>query len=100
MSTAFAILGFSYGVISKCGLLSRLAAETVLEHVFNSFQTFTCEANESAGQTFTNHTMANIYLNNQRKFPTDAMVANGVRLFKKKYKEKSKYEKLSITNNP
>ena len=81
VSTAFAILDFSYGAISNCGLLSRQAAETVLKHVFNSFQTFTCEAHESAGQTFTNRTVANIYLNNQRKISTDVVVADGVRPF-------------------
>ena len=81
MSTTFAILDFSYGTISKCGLPSRLAAETVLKHVFNSFQTFTCEVHESGGQTFTNRTIANIYLNNQRKISTDAVVADGVGSF-------------------
>ena len=88
VSSAFSILDFSYGAISKCGLPSRLAAETVLKHVFNSFQTFTCEAHESAGQTFTNRTIANIYLNNQRKISTDAVVADGVRSFKKRQREK------------
>ena len=67
---------FSHGAISKCGLPSRLATETVLKHVFNSFQTFACEAHESAGPTFTNRTIANIYLNDQRKISTDAVVAN------------------------
>ena len=98
VSTAFAILNFLYGAMSKCGLPSRLAAETVLKHAFNSFQTFACEAHESAGQTFTNGTIANIYLNNQRKISTDAVIADGVRSFKKD-KEKSKYEKQSIANN-
>ena len=84
VSTAFAILDFSYGAISKYGLPSRLAAETVLKHVFNSFQTLTCEAHENAGQTFTNRTIANIYLNNQRKISTDAVVADRVRSFKKR----------------
>ena len=88
MSTAFVILGFSYEAISKCGLRSRLAAGTILRHVFNSFQTFTCEACESAGQTFTNSTIANIYLNNQRKTSTDAVEADGVRSFKKRQREK------------
>ena len=84
VATAFAILDFSYGAISKCGLPSRLAAETVLKHVFNSFQTVTCEAHESAGQTFTNFTITNIHLNKQGKISTDAVVADGVRLFKEK----------------
>ena len=89
---------FSYVAISKCGLPLRLATQTVLKHVFNSFQTITREAHESAGQTFTNRTIANIYLNNQRKISTYAVVADGVRSFKKT-QEKSKYEKQSITNN-
>ena len=76
VSTTFAVLDFSYGAVSKCGLSSRIAAETVLKHVFNSFQTFTYEAHESAGQTFTNCTTTNIYLNNQRKISTDALVAD------------------------
>ena len=88
VSTTFAILDFSYGAISKCGLPSRLAAETVLKHVFNRFQTFTYVAHESAGQTFTNRTIANIYLNNQRKISTDAVVTDGVRSFKKRQREK------------
>ena len=88
VSTAFAILDFLYGAISKFGLPSRLAAETVLKHVFNSFQTFTCEAHEIAGQTFINRTIANIYLNNQRKMSTDALVADGVISFKKRQREK------------
>ena len=89
---------FSYGAISKCGLPLRLATQTVLKHAFNNFQIFTRKAHESAGQTFTNLTIANIYLNNQRKISTYAVVADGVRSFKKK-QEKSKYEKQSITNN-
>ena len=88
VSTTFAILDFSYGAISKCGLPSRLAAETVLKHVFNRFQTFTYVAHESAGQTFTNRTIANIYLNNRRKISTDAVVTDGVRSFKKRQREK------------
>ena len=88
--TAFAILYFSYGAISKYGLPSRLAAEAVLKHVFNSFQTFTCEAHGNAGQIFTiaNSTIGNIYLNNQRKISTNAVVADGERSFKKDKKSK------------
>ena len=99
VGTAFAILYFSYGAISKYGLPSRFAAEAVLKHVFNSFQTFTCEAHESAGQIFTiaNSTIGNIYLKIQRKISTNAVVADRVRSFKKD--KKSKYEKQSITNN-
>ena len=88
VSTAFALLDFSYGAISKCGLPLQLAEETVLKHVFNSFETFTYETHGSAGQTFTNHTIANIYLNNQRKISTDAEVANGVRSFKKRQRKR------------
>ena len=89
VSTAFAILDFSYGAISRCGLPSQLEAETILKHVFNSFQTFfTCKAHESTVQTFTNRTIANIYLNNQRKVLTDAAVADGVRSIKKRQREK------------
>ena len=88
MSTAFALLDFSYRAISKCGLPLQLAEETVLKHVFNSFETFTYETHGSAGQTFTNHTIANIYLNNQRKISTDAEVANGVRSFKKRQRKR------------
>ena len=88
VSTTFAILDFSCGAISKRGLPSRLAAETVLKHVFNRFQTFTYVAHESAGQTFTNRTIANIYLNNQRKISTDPVVTDGVRSFKKRQREK------------
>ena len=88
--TAFAILYFSYRAISKYGLPSRLAAEAVLKHVFNSFQTFTCEAHGNAGQIFTiaNSTIGNIYLNNQRKISTNAVVADGERSFKKDKKSK------------
>ena len=88
MSTTFAILDFSYGALSKCGLPSRLAAETVLKHVFKNFQTFTCESHENAGQTFTNRTTAKIYLINQRKISIDAVVVNGMRLSKKIQTEK------------
>ena len=88
VSAAFAIQYFSYGALSKCGLPSRLAAETVLKHVFNNFQTFTCEAHENAGQTFTNRTIANIYLINQRKVSIDAVVADGMRSSKKRQREK------------
>ena len=83
MSTTFAILHFLYGAISKFGLPSRLAVET-----------FTCEAHEIAGQTFTNHTIANIYLNNQRKMSTDALVA-GVISFKKRQSEKQIREAIN-----
>ena len=58
------------------------------ETCLNSFQTFTCEAHESARQTFTNRAIANIYLNNQRKILTDAVVADGLRSFKKRQREK------------
>ena len=87
MTSAFAILDFSYGALSKCGLPSRLAAETILKHVFNNFQTFTCETHENAGQTFSNRTIANIYLINQRKISIDAVLADGKRSFKKRQKE-------------
>ena len=56
--------------------------------IFNSFQTFTSEAHESAGQTFTNRAIANISLINHRKISTDAVVANEVRSFKKRQREK------------
>ena len=79
VSTVFGILDLSYRAMSKCGLPSQLAVETVLKHVFNSFQIFTCEAHESAGQTFANRTVTNIYLNNQRKISTGAVVADEVR---------------------
>ena len=62
--------------------------QPVLKHVFNSFKTFTCEVHEKGGQAFTNCTIANIYLNNQKKISTDAVVANRVRSFKKRQKEK------------
>ena len=88
VSTAFVILDFSYRAISKCGLPSRPAAETFLKHIFNSFQIFTCEAHESEGQKFTNCTIANIYLKNQRKISTDVLVADGVRSIKKRHREK------------
>ena len=88
VTSVFAILDISYGALSKCGLPSRLAAETILKQVFNSFQTFTCEAHENAGQTFTNSTIANIYLINQRKVSIDAVVADGMRSSKKRQREK------------
>ena len=87
MTSVFAILDISYGALSKCGLPSRLAAETILKHVFNNFQTFTCETHENAGQTFSNRTIANIYLINQRKISIDAVLADGKRSFKKRQKE-------------
>ena len=70
-----------------------------MKHVLNNFQIFTCEAHESEGQTFANCTIANIYLNNQRKISTDAVVADGVRSFKKKTKRKvnTKTNQLPVT---
>lgn len=86
--TAFAILDVLSGAILKSKLISRLAAEHVLKHIFNSYETFTCITHENTGQTFVNRTIANIYFNNKRKISTDSVVADGVKAFKKRQREK------------
>ena len=86
--TSFALLDFFSDIISKSSLSSRVAAENLLNHVFQSYETFTCNVHESTGQVITNRKIVNIFFNNQRKLVTDSVVADGVKSFKKRQREK------------
>ena len=66
--TAFATLEFVDDLITKSGLPVRKAAEHVLIHCFQSFETFACTAHEAIARKITNSTAVNIYFNNKRKF--------------------------------
>ena len=43
---------------------------------------------ESVGQCFCKGAVANVFFNNKRKLPTDSAVADGIKAFKKKQREK------------
>ena len=61
--TAFAILEFVNDLITKSGLPVRKAAERVLIHCFQSFETFACTTHEAIARKITNTTAVNIYFN-------------------------------------
>ena len=82
--TAFAILEFMDDLITKSGLPVRKAAERVLIHCFQSFETSACTTHEAIARKITNSTAVNIYFNNKRKICTDAVAADGVKTFKKR----------------
>ena len=79
---AFTILEF------VAGLPVRKAAQHVLIHCFQSFETFACTALEAIARKITNSTAVNIYFNNKRKTCTDSVAAHGVKTFKKREREK------------
>ena len=89
--TALAILEFVDDLRTKSGLPVRKAAEHVLIHCFQSFETLTCTAHEALARKVTNSTAANIYFNNKRNICMDSVVADEVKTFKKRQKEKSSY---------
>ena len=89
MYTAFAILDYSDDVIPQFNLPPRLAAECILCHFsLDNFEQYTCSIHESIGQRFCNHAVANVFFNNKRKLSTDSTVADGVKAFKKRQREK------------
>ena len=81
--TAFAILEFVDDLITKSGLPVLKAAERVLIHCFQSFETFACTTHEAIAQKITNSTAVNIYFNNKRKSCTDSVAADGVKNLRK-----------------
>ena len=86
--TAFATLEFVDDLITKSGLPVRKAAEHVLIHCFQSFETFACTTHEAIARKITNSTAVNIYFNNKRKFVW-TLAADGVKTFNKRQREKS-----------
>ena len=70
---AVAILEFVDDLITKSGLPVRKAAEHVLIHCFQSFETFACTAHEPIARKIANSTAVNIYFNNKRKICTDSV---------------------------
>ena len=78
-------------LITKSGLPVCKAEEHVLILCFQSFETLTCTAHEALARKITNSTALNIYFNNKRNICMDSVVADGVKTFKKRQKEKSSY---------
>ena len=74
-------------LITKSGLAIRKAAEHVLIHCFQSFQT----THEAIARIITNSTPVNIYFNNKRRNCTDSVAVNEVKTLKKRQREKSFY---------
>ena len=70
---AVAILEFVDDLITKSGLPARKAAEHVLIHCFQSFETFACTTHEPIARKIANSTAVNIYFNNKRKICTDSV---------------------------
>ena len=89
--TAFTILEFADDLIAKSGLPVRKAAEHVLIHCFQSFETFSCTTHEAIARKIRKFTAVNIYFNNKRKICKDSVVVHGVKTFKKRQREKSSY---------
>ena len=73
--TAFAVLKFVDDLITKSSLPVRKAAERVLTHCFQSFETFSCTTHEAIARKITNSTAVNIYFSNmnKRKICTDSL---------------------------
>ena len=88
---AFAIIEFVDDLITKSGLPVRKAAEHVLIHCFQSFETFACIKHGAIARKITNSTAVNIYFNNKRKICTDSVAADKVKTFRKRQSEKSYY---------
>ena len=88
---AFAILEFVDDLLTKSGLPVRKAAEHVLIHWFQSFETFACATHEATARKITNSTAVNIYFNKNRKNYTDSVAVDGVKTFNKIQREKSSY---------
>ena len=78
-------------LVTKSGLPVRKAAECVLIHCFQPFETFGCTTLEATARKITNSTAVNIYFNNKRKICTDSLAADEVKTFKKRQRKKSSY---------
>ena len=78
-------------IITKSGLPVRKAAEHVLIHCFQSFETLACTTHEVIERKITNSTAVNIYFNNKRRICTGAVATDGVKIFKKKQRKNSSY---------
>ena len=89
MCTAFAILDYSVDVITQFDLPSRTTAQRILCHFSSdNFEQYTCSIHESIGPRLCNRAEANVFFNNKRKLSTDSAVADGVKAFKRRQKEK------------
>ena len=87
--TAFAILDYSVDVITQFDLPPHSAAERTLCHFSSdNFEQYTCSIHESIGRRFCNRAVANVFFNNKIKLSTDSAVANGLKAFKKRQREK------------
>ena len=86
---AFTMLESADNLITKSGLPVRKAAEHVLIHCLQSFETFSCTTYEKIAQKIINSTAVNICFNNKRKICTDSVAANGVKTFTERQREKS-----------
>ena len=86
---AFTMLESADNLITKSGLPVRKAAEHVLIHCLQSFETFSCTTYEKIAQKIINSTAANICFNNKRKICTDSVAADGVKTFTERQREKS-----------
>ena len=86
---AFTMLESADNLITKSGLPVRKAAEHVLIHCLQSFQTFSCTTYEKIAQKIINSTAVNICFNNKRKICTDSVAADGVKTFTERQREKS-----------
>ena len=73
-------------------MLIRIAAEHVLFHILNSFESFTCQEHKEKGQKFASRAVINIYFNNKRK----KLSADSV--MKDKVKKKIKRQRKIILN--
>ena len=64
----------------------------------DNFQQYTCSIHESIGRRFCNHALANVFFSNKRKLSNDSAVGGGIKVFKKKDREKSKLESIITLN--
>ena len=86
---AFAVLEFLDELITKSGLPVYKVLQRVLIHCFQSFETFACTSHEAIARKFTNSATVNIYFNNKRKICADSVAGDGLKIFKKRQREKS-----------
>ncbi|XP_065673901.1 uncharacterized protein LOC136090852 [Hydra vulgaris] len=86
--TSFAMIDYFYKKIKKFSLHARQALEYLLNHFYDSFQTFSCPMHEKTGIKLAGRIVANIFLNNKRIISTSEVAVDHVKSFKKRKFEK------------
>ncbi|XP_047127382.1 uncharacterized protein LOC124808407 [Hydra vulgaris] len=86
--TSFAMIDYFYKKIKKFSLHARQALEYLLNHFYDSFQTFSCPMHEKTGIKLAGRIVVNIFLNNKRIISTSEVAVDHAKSFKKRKFEK------------